>query len=396
MVTSNMALEDFTASIITLIVTILLILVLTYLFRKKSLFYKEKIVQEITIFLVLLLGIIFTIFTLPISAEDKNIILTLLGIIIGAVITFASTTFVANAMSGVMLRLINPFELGDFIKINDTFGRVTEINFLHTQIQSIDRDLITIPNRTLISFPLKTIRSSGTIITTSVSLGYNISRSNIEKNLLIAAEKTGLENPFVHVIKLGDFSVTYKVGGLLRDVESIITARSDFKKTVMDTLHEADIEIVSPTFMNQKVFSQDYVCLPPEEKESTGQKQEIPEVKTEEIIFDKAIEARNFNQIYKSVEQFPARRKAIEDKIRDLPEERAQNRIKDELTLLEQEEAELKPEIQELKTGPDITADMEEEDRGSIINTIKDIENRASEIDSGLKRLEKRLERLLP
>ncbi len=391
-----MALEDFTASIITLIVTILLILVLTYLFRKKSLFYREKIVQEITIFLVLLLGIIFTIFTLPISAEDKNIILTLLGIIIGAVITFASTTFVANAMSGVMVRLINPFELGDFIKINDTFGRVTEINFLHTQIQSIDRDLITIPNRTLISFPLKTIRSSGTIITSSVSLGYNISRSNIEKNLLLAAEKTGLENPFVHVTKLGDFSVTYKIGGLLKDVESIITARSDFKKTVMDTLHEADIEIVSPTFMNQKVFSQDYVCLPPEEKESTGQKQEIPEVKTEEIIFDKAIEARNLNQIYKSVEQFPARRKAIEDKIRDLPEERAQNRIKDELTLLEQEEAELKPEIQELKTGPDITADMEEEDRGSIINTIKDIENRASEIDSGLKRLEKRLERLLP
>ncbi|MDW7731880.1 MAG: mechanosensitive ion channel [Methanolobus sp.] len=390
-----MALEDYAASIISFIVTILLILTLTYLFRKKSLFSKEKIVQQLIIFIVLLFGIIFSIFALPISVEDKNLILTLVGIIIGAVITFASTTFVANAMSGVMLRLINPFELGDFIKIDDTFGRVTEINFLHTQVQSIDRDLITVPNRTLVSFPLKTIRSSGTIITTTVSLGYNIPRKSIEKNLLLAAEKTGLENPFVHVMKLGDFSVTYKVGGLLRDVESIITARSDFKKNVIDSLHEADIEIVSPTFMNQKVFSQDYVCLPPEEEGIAAEQQEIPEVKTEEIIFDKAIEVRNLDQIYKTVEQFPGRRKALEEKLGELSDEKTRENIKAELRLLEQKEEELKPVVQELRSGPDITADMEEKDRKIVIDNIRNIETRITEIDSTLKRLEKRLDRLL-
>ncbi|WP_406657542.1 mechanosensitive ion channel domain-containing protein [Methanolobus sp. ZRKC2] len=390
-----MVLEDFTASIISLIVTLLVVLILTYLFRKKSLFSREKIIQQVIVFIVLVFGLVLTILALPISTEDKNIILTFVGIIIGAAITFASTTFIVNAMAGVMLRLINPFELGDFIKIDGTFGRVTEINFLHTQVQSVDRDLITVPNKTLVSFPLKTIRSSGTIITTNVSLGYNIPRKNIEKNLLLAAEKTGLENPFVHVMELGDFSIKYKVGGLLKDIESIITAKSDFKKNVIDSLHENGIEIVSPTFMNQRVFSQEYVCLPPEEKEEISEKQETPEVKTEEIIFDKAIEARNLDQIYKSVEQFPERRKTLEEKFKELPDENIREKIKVKLGLLAQLEEELKPAIADLKKGPDITTDMDEKDREIIINTIRDIEAKSTEVDSSLKMLEDQVERLL-
>ncbi|MBN2110374.1 MAG: mechanosensitive ion channel [Methanosarcinaceae archaeon] len=390
-----MALDDYAASIVSLTVTILLILALTYLFRKRSLFPREKIVQQLIVFIVLIFGIILAIFTLPISTEDKNILLSLVGIIIGAAITFASTTFIANAMAGVMLRLINPFQLGDFIEMDSTFGRVTEINFLHTQIQSIDRDLITIPNRTLMSFPLKTIRSSGTIITTSVSLGYDIPRMSIEKNLLLAAEKTGLENPFVHVTELGDFSVTYKAGGLLRDVESIITVRSDFRKNVMDSLHKAGIEIVSPTFTNRRVLSGDYVCLPPVERTNVADEQEIPEVKTEEIIFDKAIEVKNLDKIYRSMEQFPERRKVIVEKLREMSDENTREKIKNKLAMLEQEENELKPAVMELKNGPDITANMEEKEKKIIIDKIMDIQKRTSEIDNGLKRMENSVERLL-
>ncbi|TGC09184.1 mechanosensitive ion channel domain-containing protein [Methanolobus halotolerans] len=389
-----MALDDFAASIIIFIVTLFLVLVLTYLFRKRSVFSKEKIVQQLIIFSLLITGLIFIIFTLPIGVEDKNIILTLVGIIIGAVITFASTTFVANAMAGIMLRLINPFLIGDFIQINDTFGRVTEINFLHTQVQSIDRDLVTIPNSTLVLNPLKTIRSSGTIITTSVSLGYNIPRKSIERNLLLAAERIGLENPFVHVMNLGDFSVTYKVGGLLKDVESVITARSDFRKSVMDSLHEADIEIVSPTFTNRRELSNDYVCLPPEEEDTAVEieEQKIPDVKTEEIIFDKAIEARHIDYIYKTVEMFPERRKALEERLKKLPDEDSRESIRAELKLLEQKEVELKPAVQELMSIPDITAAMDEKEKQLIIDSIRNIESMASEIDIWLKRLEKRLE----
>jgi len=390
-----MALEDFTASIISVIITLLLLLVLNYLFRKKAFFSKDRIIQQLVILIVLAAGLGIAVLTLPLSTDDKNLILTLAGIVIGAAITFASTTFVANAMAGIMLRLINPFRRGDFIKTNDTFGRVTEINFLHTQIQSVDRDLIMIPNRMLVSYPLKTIRSSGTIISASVSLGYNISRKSIEKNLLLAAERTGLENPFVHVTELGDFSVTYKVGGLLKDVESIITKKSDFKKIIMDSLHEADIEIVSPTYTNRRILNEDYVCIPPEENDGPTVKPSDTAPKTEDIIFDKAIEARNLEAIYTKWEHFPERRKSIEERIKGLPDEKALESMKIELRSLAEQEEELKPSLDLLKSRADIRKDMDEKERKHILDMTSDLDTREHAIDDRYRKLELRLEKLL-
>ncbi|WP_342305315.1 mechanosensitive ion channel domain-containing protein [Methanolobus sp. ZRKC5] len=376
-----MDIEQFIPSIISLIVTISLVLLFDFLFRKRKLFSREKVIQQLIFVVILVIGMLFIIFTLPISVEDKNLILTFLGLVIGAIITFSSTTFVTNAMAGIMLRLINPFRVGDYIKIDDTFGRVTEMYFLHTQVQSMDRDLITIPNAKLVSNPLKTIRSSGTIITTSVSLGYNIPRKDIEKDLLKAAEITGLENSFVHIEKLGDFSITYKVGGLLKDIEGLITARSDFKKNVMDTLHDSEIEIVSPTYMNQRVFSEDYVCLPPKETKTKAIKIDseleiVPEFKTEEIIFDKAITAQMLDRIYITSENLAPRRKDMEEKLKQINDENARNDIKEQLTLLALKEEGIKTLVQELKTLPDITAMSDENkdvDVEGMLNTEKDV-----------------------
>jgi small-conductance mechanosensitive channel len=370
-----------------------LVLLFDFLFRKRKLFSREKMIQQLIFVAVIVIGILFIIFTLPITVEDKSLILTFVGLIIGAIITFSSTTFVTNAMAGIMLRLIKPFRVGDYIKIDDTFGRVTEMYFLHTQVQSMDRDLITIPNIKLVSNPLKTIRSSGTIITTSISLGYDISRKEIEKGLLKAAAITGLENSFVHVEKLGDFSITYKVGGLLKDIESLITAKSDFRKNVVDTLHDSKIEIVSPTYMNQRVFREDYVCLPP--KEPKANIIEIqPEVKTEDIIFDKAITAQMLDRIYNTADELAPRRKDMEENIKQIEDENIRNEMKEQLALLVQKEEDIKPLIQELKTLPDITAMSDENkdmDVDGMVNTEKDV----SELDKLHSDMEKRIENML-
>ncbi len=388
-----MDIDQFIPSIISLLVTLTLIIVFDFLFRKRNLFSREKIIQQLIFVVIFIIGILFIVFTLPINVEDKNLVLTLVSIVIGAIIAFSSTTFVTNAMAGIMLRLIHPFRVGDFIKTDDTFGRVTETYFLHTQVQSMDRDLITIPNMTLVSKPLKTIRSSGTIIKVSVSLGYNIPRKDIEKNLLKAAEITGLENPFVHIEKLGDFSISYKVGGLLRDIEGMITARSDFKKNVIDSLHNSDIEIVSPTYMNQRVFSEDYVCMPP--KETGGEeKEKVPEIKTEEIIFDKAILAQMLDRIYTTADGLSTRRKSMEDKIKEIKDEKTRNEMKELLGLLAQREEEIKPMIQNLKDFPDITSLPDEKD-DTYIEALVDAEKNLTLLDNRHSDIERKIAKAL-
>lgn len=359
--------DDFYLTIVIVILTSLVILLLQYLFKKSLIFKGDTFIRNLFFTLLAFLGMMLVIFSLPISSDSKQIIVSAIGIIVGATVALSSTTFVSNGMSGIMVRLIKPFYVGDYIRSGDIFGRVTDKTILYTRIQSEDRDLITVPNLKLMSNPLITIRSSGTIISTNVSLGYDVCRQDIETALLEAADEAGLEDPFVHVLELGDFSVTYKVGGLLKETKALLTDRSNFKKAVLDSLHRMDIEIVSPTFMNQRVMQNGKRFIPPlRENREDGEelrpdKDYIPDVSTEEIIFDKAIEAEMLDKARKTLEYFDNKKAKVEKQISCLPEEAAEiqqnnwSSIKDRLGNIEQivEALEKAPEPGEMESSPE-------------------------------------------
>src|SRR5690606_32831704 len=96
-----------------------------------------------------------------------------------------------------------------------------------------------------------------------LSLGYDLSWHAIEALLKQAAEKAGLEEPFVQVRELGDYSVRYRVAGFLPEVKYLLTERSNLLKHVMDELHGHGVEIVSPSFMNQRRLAEDRKMIPP-------------------------------------------------------------------------------------------------------------------------------------
>ena len=47
-----------------------------------------------------------------------------------------------------------------------------------------------------------------------------------------------LKDPFVQVLDLGDFSVTYRVAGLLEDTKRLLTFRSRLRVAMLDCLHK--------------------------------------------------------------------------------------------------------------------------------------------------------------
>jgi len=196
-------------------------------------------------------------------------------------------------LAGIALKMRRSFKPGDFIEVDGIFGRVTEQGLFHTEIQTIDRDLTTLPNMTLATNSVKVTRQSGTIISVECSLGYDVNRLKIEEALLQAAKDCGLTEPFVHIISLGDFSIVYKIHGLLQNVKSIISAKSRLTGHVIDSLHKAGIEIVSPNFMNQKQVG-DTVFIP--QKYRTNNKEVLEENTPENLIFDKAEEAESIEK----------------------------------------------------------------------------------------------------
>lgn len=249
----------------------------------------RSIIKTIVLFFVILIGVFTIILALPISETQKTDITNVLGIVLSAVLGLSSTTFIGNALAGISLKLRNSFKPGDFITVDNIFGRVTEQGLFHTEIQTIDRDLTSLPNMTLATNSVKVTRSSGTFISAEVSLGYDVNRLKIEEALLCAANKLELRDPFVHIISLGDFSIVYRIHGLLENVKSILTARSRLAAAVIDELHAANIEIVSPTFMNQRQVGTE-VFIPKKFKVKTP---EVQSDSPENSIFDKAEEAES-------------------------------------------------------------------------------------------------------
>jgi len=282
-----------------------------FFIRNGGLREEARFSARVGMLLLIGLGIVVILLALPLEQETHKDLFQLLALLITAVITLSSTTFVSNAMAGFMLRGMQSFRLGDFLRVEKQFGRVTERGLFHTEIQTEERDLTTLPNLFLVSHPFTVIRSSGTIVSATVSLGYDTSHQLIETLLVESATAAKLTDPFVHVLELGDYSVTYRVAGFLGDVKQLLTTRSKLRAKMLATLHKAEIEIVSPTFMNQRQMDNAVRVLPAQRPGPYAPPVEDSGSKAESLIFDKA-------DAVAQLEELRAQRESLREEIAGL------------------------------------------------------------------------------
>ncbi|GAB4343882.1 MAG: mechanosensitive ion channel [Calditrichia bacterium] len=326
MTTFAQTLFDLLPTLATALIVFMFLAGLNYLLlgRSPEMGNDRKLPRQLIMFGLTMAGVIAIVLTLPIVESSKNQIISLLGVLLSGTIALSSTTIVSNAMAGIMLRITRPFRIGDFIRTADLFGRVSERGLLDTEIQTEYRELVSVPNTQLITNPVTVIRSSGTIISASLSLGYDIHHSTIEQLLIKAATEVGLQDAFVQIIDLGDFSVTYRVNGLLLEPKNMITTKSNLFRSILDTLHGNDIEIVSPNFMNQRLLDKERKILAAPQRKSAKKKKET---QAEEIVFDKAEQAE---QLEGAVETLKNDIESLKEKAKDTSLDE-KSRLKDKI-----------------------------------------------------------------
>ena len=317
---------SFSGAVITVFIIILSFIVSKWIFKRiEQEKKKSTITRQVIYLIIILIGALALAISLPIEQTLKAQVIGLIGIVMSAAFAFSSTTLIGNALAGLMNANIKNFKPGDFIRIENNFGRVTKKGLFRTEIQTEDRNLSSLPNLYIANNPLKIIRESGTIISTTVSLGYDLNRSKIENALLEAANNSGLTEPFVFITNLGDFSVTYKVNGMLTDISKYFTVTSKLNANVMDHLHKVGIEIVSPNFMNQRQVN-DIQFIPEIIKESKSARDEKS---PEELVFDKAIKADKIDDKIESLAKIDEEIKQLKSASKDAKDkEEINKRIK--------------------------------------------------------------------
>jgi small-conductance mechanosensitive channel len=290
---------EFVPALVVVAMVVVLVQLVHWLIRvrQRKKHELDPFPAQVVTLVAVLIAAVGVVLVLPIENATRSQLFALLGLVLTAIIAFSSTTFASNVLAGLVIRSSRHLRPGYFVLHDGDLGRITEIGLIQTELQTRHRNFTYLPNTTLLSEKVTVVNPDATVVSAEVSLGYDVRHTDIDRLLVAAAEKIGLEEPYVRVRGLGDFSVSYRVYGLLREVKLLITARSDLYKAILDSLHGAGIEIVSPGFMNQRVLPADKVFIPRPVVEKVGKIPEEMENSPEKLIFDKAEQAERLESL---------------------------------------------------------------------------------------------------
>jgi len=337
----EMLLDYFLGPLVLVALLILGLIGLNLLLGRLQKNHPERAIQrQVAMLVTTLVALFLLVILLPINEGLRGQILSLLGILLSATIALSATTFLGNALAGILLRSVRSFRTGDFIYIQDQFGRVSGRGLFHIEIQTEDSNLVTLPNLYVTNNPVKVTRESGTIISAEVSLGYDVSHSQVETLLSQAATDAGLQDPFVYILQLGDFSVLYRANGMLTEVKQLLSARSRLNGAILDSLHQAGVEIVSPNFMNTRDVSGQTFASQPLVKQPPPLESKEPE----EIIFDKAEQAATLDDQKAYLIEVEKQLEVLEENLSEASEEQ-KIKINEAMTKLRQQQMQQKNKI---------------------------------------------------
>ncbi len=179
-----------------------------------------------------------------------------ISIFLGVLLSLGSSSAVANAISGVILTYMRSFLIGDWVQIGDTMGEVIERNLLVTRLLTPKAEIITIPNATIMSGPVKNYsieaKKAGVILYTTVSIGYSTPWEKVHELLRNAAAATAhvlkIPEPFVLQRALNDFYVSYELNAYTDTPREVLNIFSELHQNIQDKFNEAGVEICSPHF----------------------------------------------------------------------------------------------------------------------------------------------------
>ncbi len=116
-------------------------------------FFKDIIKVFIGIFsLLVILGSVF--------GMDITSLITGLGIS-GLAIALAAQETIANLIGSIVIFLDKPFTVGDLIESDKIKGVVEEVGFRSTKIRTLEKTLLTVPNKKLVDTALNNITRTG-------------------------------------------------------------------------------------------------------------------------------------------------------------------------------------------------------------------------------------------
>lgn len=138
--------------VLTIVLSAVIYKILSSLINRtaKGIKIQPEITKEVINFLRIIIGSLTFISIL--GALGIDITGLIAGVGIGALaVGFAAQALISNLISGLFLIFERTFAMGDIIRVDNTIGKVVHIGFRATQIETVDGNIVIIPNSSLAS-----------------------------------------------------------------------------------------------------------------------------------------------------------------------------------------------------------------------------------------------------
>jgi small-conductance mechanosensitive channel len=176
----------------------------------------------------------------------------------GIAVALAIQNILSDALTAFSIYFDRPFEIGDFVVVDDYAGTVTKIGIISTRIQLLQGEELVISNKNLISTSLRNFKKlKKRRIAFDIKVTYDTSPKKLKKipeiiaNILKEVKLANLDR--VHFRQLDDFSLAFEVVYYIKtgDYNKYMDIQQHINYSILEEFAKEKIELAYPT---QKIF----------------------------------------------------------------------------------------------------------------------------------------------
>ncbi len=243
------------------------------------------------------------------------------------IIGLAVQQTLGNIVNSFLLAIDRPFEVGDRIEVEGTWGSVVSVGILSTKVLDRDERLVVIPNNTLVQSKVTNHARGGgdgvarrISIVLDVGVDYREDIDHVKYTLLQLAKECPyvIEKPEPRILlhELADFAKIFRVYTWVEDYSDEYVARDWLLRNIDERFGRENINIPFPTSveLSDSVYEQAEVT-----KQRTAKRKMVQErKKLDESRLNARSEIEEINEKLKDPDLTKKDRTALEERQREL------------------------------------------------------------------------------